>query len=178
VAFAFGGQRNEGARITIKRATDEEAAHIPAKAQKTTIEEMVKLTRPEGVDAGPNGQPAPAKRANAFEKTKWVLDATITEVIKRPDGDFYCVIEGKDGARTVFEAPDPELCTGSHFLDEIKAVRKVLDEKFHPTAQPQKVNVKIQLTGLGFFGYQGKAPNGGKTNGARIMPALNVNFKD
>ena len=172
-ALAIGAQRNEGSRISIKRATDVEATKISAKAEKTTIEEMLNQTRPEGLE-DMTAQGYQTRRAGKFETTKWVVEATITEVIKRPDGDFYCVIEGANGGKTVFEAPDPELCAGSHFLDEIKKVRKALADKFHPTPERQKVNIKVQVTGLGFFGYQSKTPSGTKTNGARLMPVLDI----
>jgi hypothetical protein len=147
-------------------------------AERTTVEEMLSQARPEGLDTNLQGLGYQTTRAGAFELTKWVIEATIVEVIKRPDGDLYCVIEGKSGARTVIEAPDPELCAGSHFLKEIGEVRKILDRKFHPTSQPIKVHLKVQLTGLGFFGYQGKGQSGAKTNGARLMPLLGVKVKD
>jgi len=135
---------------------------------------MLSQTRPDGLKSDISSPEYQTTRIANFETTKWVLEATITEIIKRPDGDFYCVIEGKTGARTVIEAPDPELCVGSHYLKEIKKVRKLLDDKFHPTGQPVKVNIKVKLTGLGFFGYQGKTATGEKTNGARLMPVLDV----
>jgi len=178
VSVAFGYQRNESSRLSIKHATDAAAANIPTKAVHTTVEEMLSLSRPEGLAADISSQAYQTTRIEKFETTRWVLEATITEIVKRADGDFYMVIEGKSGAKTVVEAPDPELCAGSHFLGEIKKVRKMLDDKFHPTAQPIKVNIKAQFTGVGFFGYQGRTPSGGRTNGARLMPALDLKISD
>ena len=176
IGLIYGAQRNESSRIAIKRATDSGATQIPRRAKRITIEEMLAQVRPEGLAPDISTPEFQEKRVPGFETTKWLVDATITEVVKRADGDFYCVIEGKSGARTVFEAPDPELCKGSHFLDEIKKVRKTLDDKFHPTEERAKVNIKVQLTGLGFFGFQGRAQDGSgaRTNGARLMPVLNV----
>jgi hypothetical protein len=172
--LATGSQRNENSRIAIKRATDDAATHIPGRAQKTTVEDMLNQTRPDGLAPDISSPEYQNKRIDKFETTKWQVQAVITQVIKRPDGDFYCVIEGKSGAKTVFEAPDPELCAGSHFLKEIKRVRKILDDKFHPTGQPVAVHINVTLTGIGFFGYQGKNAAGDKTNGARLMPLLDV----
>lgn len=173
-ALAHSMQRNESSRITIKHASDAGAAKIPAKAQQTTIEDMLKQTRPDGLAPDLSSPEYQTKRIENFETTKWTVDAYITEVVKRADGDFYCVIESAGGAKTVIEAPDPELCAGSHFLDEIKSVRKMLEDKFHPTAQSVKVHIKAKLTGLGFFGFQGRATSGARTNGARLMPVLGV----
>jgi len=174
IGVSYGLQRDEGARLSIKHATDAAAATIPARAQSTTIERMLSETRPAGLAPDLRSQAYQYTRAAKFETTKWIVEATITEIVKRPDGDFYMVIEAKSGAKTVVEAPDPDLCAGSHFLAEIKRVRKLLNDKFHPTPQPQKVRVSAQITGLGFFGYQSKSPSGGRTNGARLMPALNL----
>lgn len=178
IGIVYGAQRNESSRISIKHATDAGAAKIPATAKRTTVEDMLSQTRPDGLAPDISSAEYQTKRIENFETTKWLVDATITSVVKRADGDYYCVIEGKTGAKTVFEAPDPDLCAGSHYLDEIKKVRKMLDDKFHPTAQPQKVNLKVQLTGLGFFGYQGRSSTGTKTNGARLMPLLDMKTID
>ena len=178
IGLAYAGQRNENSRITIKRASDDGAKQIPAKAQRTTVEDMLNQTRPDGLKPDMSAPEFQTKRIEKFETTKWVVEATITEIVKRADGDFYCVIQGKSGAKTVVEAPDPELCTGSHFLEEIKKVRKMLDDKFHPTAERQAVNIKVEITGLGFFGFQGRKPDGTRTNGARLMPALDLKLRD
>jgi len=177
LALCGGFQRNENSRITIKRATDGGASKISRRAQSTTVEDMLNQTRPDGLKPDISAPEYQNARIEKFETTKWTVEATITEIIKRADGDFYCVIEGATGARTVFEAPDPELCAGSHFLKEIKRVRKLLDDKFHPTGEPIKVNIKAQITGLGFFGFQGRSASAPKTNGARLMPVLDLKIK-
>jgi len=103
--------------------------------------------------------------------------ATITEVVRRADGDFYLVIEGASGAKTVVEVPDPALCTGSKKLAEVTSARKALEAKFHPTAQPQKVHQKAKVTGFGFFGYAKAREGHPATNGARIMPGLKIDWQ-
>ncbi len=171
---AYGYQRSESSRISIKHGTDAAAAKIPSRAKATTVEEMLNQTRPDGLAPDLKTPEYQEKRIEKFETTKWTVEVLITEIIKRADGDFYMVIEGATGAKTVVEAPDPELCEGSHFLKDIKRVRKILDDKFHPTGQPLKVHIKAKLTGVGFFGYQGRGGTGPVSNGARLMPALDV----
>ena len=166
------GQGERGGRITIKRATDDGATGLGKLApKKTSIEEILAIVRPDGMRQGQDASRFQTKRVESFETTVWTLEATIKEIIVRPDGDFYMTIEGVTGARTVVEAPDPKLCKDSKLLAQITAVRKILEEKFHPTAQPMKVDVKATLTGVGFFGNASS-----KSNGARLMPATDVKF--
>jgi len=183
-------QRNESSRISIKRATDEAAAHIDLKPRETTVEGMLQMSRPSdlaGDLSTPNYQ---NKRIAPFETTVWKVKAKITEIILRPDGDFYMTIESEGGARTVVEVPDPKLCPDSKVLKQLQKLRAMLEAKFHPSAEPQKVDLKAQITGIGFFGYQGRrtpppattgvttppTPARPQTNGARLMPGLDIKF--
>lgn len=168
---------HKASRLPIKRATDEAVAKISNVAKTTTVEAILKLQRPDGLLPDISNPDLQATRLGSFESTVWQVDATITEVVKRADGDFYLVIEGASGAKTVVEVPDPELCVGSKKLAEIKAAREAIEEKFHPTASPQKTKTKARITGLGFFGFA--RPKDGKPagNGARIMPGLKVEWK-
>lgn len=167
---------HKASRLAIKRATDAGAAKLPTTAKKTTIEAMLKLPRPDGLapdDSTPSFQ---EKRVGPFETTLWEVDATITEVVLRADGDFYLTIESPSGAKSVVEVPDPKLCEGSMKLAEITAARKALEEKFHPTGTPQKVNQKAKITGPGFFGFARAREGRPATNGARIMPGLKFDW--
>jgi hypothetical protein len=166
----------KASRLMIKRATDSASAKIAAAPKKTTIEELLKAVRPDDLAPDISTEAYQTKRIGPLETTNWQLDATVSEVIKRPDGDFYLVIEDGKGNKSVVEVPDPKLCAGSHKLAEITAARKAVEDKFHPNEQPQKVNIKARITGLGFFGYA-RAKDGKKPgNGARIMPGLKVEW--
>lgn len=168
---------HKASRLAIKRATDDGAAKIAATPTPTTVEAMLKVMRPDGLAADLSTPAFQDKRAGPFETTLWQVDATITEVVKRADGDFYLVIEGSSGAKTVVEVPDPALCAGSKKLAEITSARKALEAKFHPTAQPQKVHQKAKVTGFGFFGYAKAREGHPATNGARIMPGLKIDWQ-
>ncbi len=169
---------NKASRLAIKRATDDAAAKADLlHPTATTVEAMLMLARPDDLASDISNPEFQSKRIGSFENTIWTVDAKITEIVLRADGDYYMVIEGASGARTVVEVPDPALCEGSKRLDEIKAVRKALEEKFHPTAQPQKLNMKAKITGFGFFGFARSKDGKPASNGARIMPGLKIDFK-
>lgn len=168
--------RSEGGRLPVKRGTDPGAGSVAMHPQRTTVEEILKAQRPADL-AGDLSTPAyQNKRISPLETTVWTVKAKITEIVLRPDGDFYMVIQGDTGARTVIELPDPKLCTGSKFIKQITLTRKKLDVMFHPTAQPQKVDYTAELTGVGFFGYgrAARGTTGPVSNGARLMPLLDI----
>jgi hypothetical protein len=166
----------KASRVAIKHASDKQSAGISLTPKPTTIEAMLKAVRPDDLAGDISTEAYQFKRAGPFETTNWQVSANITEVVLRSDGDYYLVIEDGRGHRSVVEVPDPKLCADSTKLKEITTARKAIEEKFHPTAQPKKVNVKARVTGLGFFGMarsrDGKKPG----NGARIMPGLKVEW--
>ena len=188
------GARREAARITVKRGTDPNATKIRRKPVSTTVERLLAARRPADLPADTRAAKYDAARVRGLETTVWSVKARIVEIVLREDGDFYMVIEGANGGRTVAECPDPSLCAGSAFLKEITAARAALEAKFHPTKQTQKVNVPATLIGVGYFGFQGRpvpagAPQGSavpnttpgaippdKGNGARLMPLIGVKF--
>jgi len=167
---------HKASRLAIKRATDAAAGKISMTPTKTTIEAMLKVARPDGLAADGSSPEFQEKRAGSFEATLWQVDATITEIVKRADGDFYLVMESPSGARSVVEVPDPALCAGSKKLAEITKAREALEAKFHPSAQPQKVHLKARVTGFGFFGNAKAREGRPATNGARIMPGLKIDW--
>ena len=156
------------ARNALKHATDRGAAKISRKAQPTTISEMLAQQRPAVLD-DPKKKPT-ATRLSPFERTIWVVNATITSVVKREDGDYYLVLDDGKGHVAVAEIPDPEECKGSPFLKEIKAVHGFVSRTFHPTAQPKTVKFPARIKGIGFFG----GTKSGAKNGARLDPALEI----
>lgn len=170
-------RRSEAARIAIKRASDPAAASLVNQTpKKTTVEDLLRMSRPDGLAADTANPEAQTKRYSPLETTLWEIEVTIKEIVLRADGDFYMVVEGASGARTVVEVPDPRLCPNSKLIKKIQAVRNQLAKKFHPTGQSQKVDLKAVIVGAGYFGFQGRNPQGGQTNGARLMPGVGVTF--
>jgi hypothetical protein len=176
LAAAGYSQRSEGARISIKRATDPAAASISLKPVKTTVEGLLEMARPTALPPDLKSQEFEKLRIGPLENTTWQVTCTIKEIVLRADGDYYMVIEGDSGARTVVEVPDPRLCPNSKLIKQIQRVRNILAKRFSPTGQPQQVNQKATITGVGFFGMQGRNPQGNRTNGARLMPGIDVRF--
>lgn len=169
-SHAFG--QGEASRLAVKRAFDSGAASLSLKPRDTTVESLLEFARPDGV----NGPQYQEKRITPLETTVWRVKATIKEIILRADGDFYMVIEGASGARTVVEVPDPRLCPNSKLIKQIQQVRNRLAAKYHPSGQPQKVSDKVEIVGVGFFGRQGKDTRGNITNGARLMPGIGIKW--
>ncbi|AIE88137.1 hypothetical protein [Fimbriimonas ginsengisoli] len=175
MASAFG-QRGEGARIAIKRALDPAAATIPKTPVKTTVEDLLAAVRPPALQPDSKGAEYQNRRIGPLENTMWQVTATIKQIILRADGDYYMVIEGASGARTVVEVPDPRLCPKSKLIKQIQHVRNMLAKRFGPTPMPQDVNQKATITGVGFFGMQGRSLQGRQNNGARLMPGIDISF--
>jgi len=171
-----GGRDRKPTRLAIKRATDDAAGKASTTPTKTTIEDMMKVARPDGLAEDDSTPEFQDKRVAPFETTIWQVDATVTQVVKRRDGDFFLTIEGAKGGKSVVEVPDPALCKDSKKLAEITATRKAIEDKFHPTDKPQKVNVKAKFTGFGFFGFSRAREGQPASNGARIMPGLKVEW--
>lgn len=166
--------RREMARITIKRATDAGAAALASqKPIKTTLEDLLRMPRPDALSQGASAQQQ-ARRFGPLETKVWQIDVTIKEIVLRADGDFYMVIESAGGNRSVVEFPDPRLCPDSKLIKRIQAVRNQLAKAFHPTSMPQKLDMKATITGVGYFGQPGRGAQGGQNNGARLMPGLSI----
>lgn len=188
------GQRREASRISVKRGSDAGAKRMSRKVVPTTLEHLLSLRRPSDLPADTRSTKYESRRAAPLETTVWSVKARIKEIVLREDGDFYMVIEGANGGRTVAECPDPKLCVGSAYLKELKKTRAALEAKFHPTKQVQRVDVPVTLVGVGYFGFQGRrvpagAPIGSaaphaapdalpheRDNGARLMPLIGVRF--
>ncbi|MEZ0324850.1 MAG: hypothetical protein ACAH95_03020 [Fimbriimonas sp.] len=155
-------------RHSLRFAGDRGARDIRANPQRTTIEELLAVKRPEGVDGGETH-----RRHEPFETNLWMVEAKVIESVVRADGDFYLVIESNSGARTVAEIPDPKHLQDSHYRKEITAARASVLKMLNPTAQPKPCSLLATITGIGFFGQQGKAGNG-----ARLNPVIDIRWID
>lgn len=162
-------QHGDAGRISVKRCTDPEAGQIDTKPRRTTVEGLLQMARPSDMGKGIDAPKYQNHRIANFETSTWSVKAKIVNIVLREDGDFYMVVESPGGARTVCEVPDPSLCKGSRFLKQLTQVRETLRKRFNPTRQPRTVDATADLTGIGFFGRQGKG-----NNGARLMPLTGV----
>lgn len=155
------------ARRSVKTAIDPDASKIDTAAQDTTIEDIVARKGPKGGALG--------ARVPPFETSTWRVKARLTSVRLMPDHDYYLVMKGSKGGETVVEVPDPKECKGSPLLPQITAARKLLEERYHPTATTQTLNDSATVTGVGFLGFGGKSSGKGRS-GPRLMPGLGFDF--
>ena len=162
----------KAARRLVKTTADPEAGSIDKTPKDTTIEEIVAQKAPDQL----------AGRSGPFETSTWKVKATLSSVRLMKDGDYYLVMKGDKGGETVVEVPDPANCKGSPFEADITAARKVLEEKYHPTKDIQKINQKATITGVGFLGWGKSSTPKKKTaethSGPRLMPGTGFSFEN
>lgn len=159
---------DRAARRLVKTASDRDASKIDRSIHDITIEDLVATKSPAKL----GGRQAP------FETSMWRVKGTLETIELKKDGDFYMVVRGEKGGRTVVEVPDPDLCKDSAFHDEIAAARKKLDEAYHPTSQKKEVNKPATVEGVGFLGWGSGATKGSSgLAGPRIMPGTSVSVE-
>jgi len=153
----------ETTRVSVARGLDPQATTLDDTVHATTLREMRALSRPDlsGYED---------RRAEPFELRQWRLRARVHQISVRSDGDLYLVIDA-DGVRGVAEVPRPEDCEGSPFRGRITALRRRLEEAWHPSEMPKKVDREAELTGVGFFGTATR-----HDNGARLLPLLDIKW--
>ena len=161
-------------RIAVKRGMDPDMKDVNMTPKDITVEELIAMQRPEGLADDISSSDAQDKRLGELEHQVWRLKGKIKSVVKRKDGDYFMVIEGKSGQTTVVEVPDPELCKGSAVEKQISASRKAVEDKYHPNDQSKDVNEEATIEGVGFWGQKPKTGSKGAPNGARIMPGTHV----
>lgn len=159
---------NRAARRLVKTASDPAASKINRSIHDITIEDLVATKAPATI----------GERQAPFETSMWRVKGTLETIELKKDGDFYMVVRGDKGARTVVEVPDPDQCKDSAFHDEIAAARKKLADAYHPTAEKKEVNKPTTIEGVGFLGWGGGASKGSSgQSGPRIMPGTSVSVE-
>lgn len=163
-------------RVAVKRGMDPDMKDVNMTPKDITVEDLIAMNRPEGLSDDISSPDFQEKRVGELEHQVWRLKGKIKSIIKRKDGDYYMVVEGKSGQTTVVEVPDPSLCKGSAVEKEISDSRSTLEQKYHPNDKSQDVGEEATIEGLGFWGQKPKAGSKGAPNGARIMPGTNVHL--
>jgi hypothetical protein len=106
----------------------------------TTIEELISMPRPTGLEVLTADPPAfQSKRAQPVETTIWQVDATIVVVNQESDGDYHLVIHGTSGASMVAEVPTPTktFIGDCPWMANIKAARQEVDDKLIRALSPK-----------------------------------------
>ncbi len=165
-------------RVAVKHGLDPAAINISRTAKDITIEDLLKMERPEGLADDISSAAFQDQRVGPLETQVWRIKAKVKSIIKRRDGDYFLTIESPSGATTVVEVPDPSLCKGSPLEKDITEVRSELEAKFHPNDKPKDVNAEATIEGVGFWGQKGKPGGKSSGNGARLMPGLGFEWGD
>jgi hypothetical protein len=156
-------------RWSVKTGTDADASMIDLlNILPVTVATMRSWTAPNPIPS--NSRFAP------YEKTVYVVNATLTKYKLEEDSDYHLVLEDGQG-NTIISEVVCSCCVGvqSPFLNAIAEVRNQFDARLTATTSFQNVSIPVRVTGVGFFdflhGQTGVAPNG-----IEIHPILNIAF--
>lgn len=99
---------------------------------ETTVEELVSLPRPPGLE-DPKKDPPEFKdvRAGVTEVTIWRIEAKIIGLKHEHDGDYHLVLQTVSSQEMVAEIPTPttEFVGDSPWIDNIGQARREIDDK-------------------------------------------------
>jgi hypothetical protein len=166
-------QGQKPSRIAVKHGLDPDVNQVNMSPRDITVEELIAMQRPKGMSNDLSSPEYQSHRAGPLETQVWRLKCTLQSIVHRRDGDYFLVVKGETGVTTVVEVPDPGFCKGSAVEDKIKSARTALDN-FKPGDEPVEINKPATIEGIGFWGAMPRSGGKGAPNGARIMPATNV----
>jgi hypothetical protein len=144
-------------RWHVKTGTDAGARSVN---QKTLVPSTIFHLR--GLPA-PSSPPV-SSRVKPVEDTVYSVSAILLRYKYEADSDVHLVIADTGGRTMIAEMPAPQ-CVGasSPFLPSIRYVRSKFTSQFHPSDVWHRVNMPVQIAGVGFFdfkhGQSGVAPN-------------------
>jgi hypothetical protein len=146
-----------------------EGVDLGAGIVESTIEELISLPRPPGMEDASRDPPQfSSVRNGTAEVTIWRITAKIIALKHEKDGDYHLVLQGTSGQQMVAEIPTPTsvFVGDSPWLDNIRQARKEIDDKLVRGLSPANfvlLNDKL-------------VPQGAATSGLRMNPAPSVPF--
>ena len=99
---------------------------------ETTLEELISLPRPPGMeDAAQDPPEFTSVRNGVAEATIWRMVAKIIALKHEKDGDYHLVLQGPSGQQMVAEIPTPttQFIGDSPWIDNIGQARAAIDDK-------------------------------------------------
>jgi len=99
---------------------------------ETTLEELISLPRPPGMeDAAQDPPEFTSVRNGVAEATIWRITAKIIALKHEKDGDYHLVLQGPSGQQMVAEIPTPttQFIGDSPWIDNIGQARAAIDDK-------------------------------------------------
>lgn len=110
----------------------------------------------------------------ALERGIYTVAATVSQFKLEKDGDYHVVLS--DGGRTMIaEIPDPDFCTGSRWLPQIKSARSSFDARYHVTPRFRYVKAPALVTGVVFFDFNHRQA-GVAPNAVELHPVLSITW--
>jgi hypothetical protein len=158
-------------RWAVKVGKDRDANSINLMPEDTTIAELSDLRAP------PKPNTRPTTRFMPAEFKTFRIQGILTVIKKEADEDYHLVIqaEGDVEGTMIVESAAPNCARGGQFLDQIKEVRKTIDDMFGRITRKRKPNIPVTVMGIGFYdpihGQEGVAPNG-----IELHPILEITF--
>jgi hypothetical protein len=121
----------------------------------------------------PNFLPS-SSRIRPVEKTVWTVSAILLRYKLEADSDVHLVIADAGGRTMIAEIPAPA-CVGlsSPFRSRIRATRYAFGGRFHPGDSWQRPNVRVQITGVGYFDFK-HGQSGVAPNAIELHPVLSI----
>jgi hypothetical protein len=159
-------------RWAVKVGKDRDADKVNLTPEDTTIAELSDLRPP------PSPNTRPTTRFMPAEFKTFRIKGVLTVIKKETDEDYHLVVqaEGDKEGTMIVESPAPNCAEGSQFLDQIKRVRRTIDDQFGPIKRKQRPNIPVTVMGVGFYdpihGQEGVAPNG-----MELHPILEISFE-
>jgi len=153
-------------RWDVKTGTDSAAGQVDlTSATPTTIAKLNVIPAPK----------SPHARVAPVETTVYVIHATLTSFKREDDSDYHLALADRNGNEMIAEIPAPGCARGSSFSAPIAKVRATFDTRYHATAKYKDVNVKVTISGVGFFD---KIHNqrGVAANGIELHPLVALTF--
>lgn len=151
------------------------------RAKKAEIADLIDEEYPFGdINANPP-QWSYFNRASIVEDTIYKVEGKLTDYKKETgatgDSDYHLVIEDESGNTIIAEIPNPPCLsqTPEPLKGLIMQAKSDFDSRLTVTGSFQTANVKVRITGPGFFdrshGQRGYAPNG-----FEIHPVIKIEF--
>ncbi|MGZ4675285.1 MAG: hypothetical protein ACXVJ7_02160 [Acidimicrobiia bacterium] len=153
-------------RWDVKTGSDPDATKVDlGTAVPTTISKLNAIAAPK----------SPHTRVQPVETTVYVVHATLTSFKREDDSDYHLALADRNGNEMIAEIPFPKCVHGGPFKPAITKVRNTFDTRYHATSGYQDVNVKVTISGVGFFD---KIHNqrGVATNGIELHPLVALRF--
>jgi hypothetical protein len=177
-------QRRPGVeRWPVKTGSDPDCHLVNLTPVRTTVEDLVKLARPDDIQPSQNQHFSGYQNARAkpVEVTAYSVEAWIVEVRWAADGDYELVLESDSGENMIVAIPDPNppfTNANSCLAPQIKHARQEVDKELNPQKQVYIPHTaRVRVSGVGFFDpIHGQI--GRSRTGIELHPVIGIEFTE